>query len=72
MSRGLTEEPTPNQQDGEQDNEAAEIIYEMQSVVQQLIIKHNELADKVDKLEDKLTDARIQYEAQKLIWNKGL
>ena len=72
MSRGLTEEPTPNQQDGEQDSEAAEIIYEMQSVVQQLIIKHNELADKVDKLEDKLTDARIQYEAQKLIWNKGL
>lgn len=55
-----------------EEDETQELLYEMQQVIQELIIRHNELADKVEKLEDKLTDARIQFEAQKLVWNKGL
>ena len=49
-----------------------ELLYEIQQVLQQVIIKHNELVAKVDKLEEKITENRIQIEAQKLVWNKGL
>lgn len=73
MSRGIND-PAPEElaEEGQFSNEATEIIYEMQQVIQELIMRHNELANKVDKLDDKLTDARIQFEAQKLVWNKGL
>lgn len=73
MSRGIND-PAPEElaEEGQFSSEATEIIYEMQQVIQELIMRHNELANKVDKLDDKLTDARIQFEAQKLVWNKGL
>jgi hypothetical protein len=45
---------------------------ELQQVVQQIILKHNELVAKVDKLDEKIIDNRVQIEAQKLVWNKGL
>lgn len=74
MTRGINDPIEPEQTEEElqslSDNQ--ELLYEMQQVVQQIILKHNELVAKVDKLEDKLTDARIQFEAQKLVWNKGL
>ena len=72
MVRGINDpiEPTEDQESDLTDNQ--ELLYEMQQVVQQIIIKHNELVAKVEKLEDKLTDTRIQFEAQKLVWNKGL
>lgn len=74
MARGINDPIEPQQTEDElqelTDNQ--ELLYEMQQVVQQIILKHNELVVKVEKLEDKLTDARIQFEAQKLVWNKGL
>jgi hypothetical protein len=79
MTRGLTD---PIEQEDAQGNgsengylgskEEREMLYEMQEIVQTLITKHNELYDKVEKLEDKLTDLRIQHEAAKLVWQKGL
>ncbi len=68
--RGINDPIEPEAQ--VEEDETQEMLYEMQQVIQELIIRHNELADKVEKLEDKLTDARIQFEAQKLVWNKGL
>jgi len=69
--RGIND-PIEDTTDTVEEDETQEMLYEMQQVIQELIIRHNELADKVEKLEDKLTDARIQFEAQKLVWNKGL
>jgi hypothetical protein len=71
MVRGIND-PIEPQQTEEELTDNQELLYEMQQVVQQIILKHNELVVKVEKLEDKLTDARIQFEAQKLVWNKGL
>jgi len=68
--RGINDPIEPEAQ--VEEDETQELLYEMQQVIQELIIRHNELADKVEKLEDKLTDARIQFEAQKLVWNKGI
>lgn len=77
MSRGLTEAPMQITDTDEENGyltskEEREMLYEMQEIVQTLITKHNELFDKVEKLEDKLTDLRIQHEAAKLVWQKGL
>lgn len=74
MTRGINDpiEPTQTEEEAQSLADSQELLYEMQQVVQQIILKHNELVAKVDKLEDKLTDARIQFEAQKLVWNKGL
>lgn len=74
MSRGLTDAPLPEESTGTQQelNEALDMVYEMQQVVQELINRHNDLVNKVEKLETTLTEARIQFEAQKLVWNKGL
>jgi hypothetical protein len=74
MSRGLTDAPLPEESANTQQelNEALEMVYEMQQVVQELINRHNDLVNKVEKLETTLTEARIQFEAQKLVWNKGL
>jgi hypothetical protein len=74
MARSINDPVEPEQTEEEVQNTAdnQELLYEMQQVVQQIILKHNELVVKVEKLEDKLTDARIQFEAQKLVWNKGL
>jgi hypothetical protein len=72
MARGINDpvEPTDEEMQNTQDN--AELLMEIQQVLQQIIFKHNELVTKVDKLEEKITDNRIQLEAQKLVWNKGL
>lgn len=72
MTRGINDPIEPTEEETESLSDNQELLYEMQQVVQQIILKHNELVTKVDKLEDKLTDARIQFEAQKLVWNKGL
>ncbi len=74
MSRGLTDAPLLEESTGTQQelNEALDMVYEMQQVVQELINRHNDLVNKVEKLETTLTEARIQFEAQKLVWNKGL
>lgn len=72
MARSINDPIEPTQEEVQETNDNQELLYEMQQVVQQVIIKHNELVAKVEKLEDKLTDARIQFEAQKLVWNKGL
>lgn len=79
MTRGLTD-PMPLPEDEAADrnglslskSEQIEMILETQDVVQTLITKHNELFDKVEKLEEKLMDLRIQHEAAKLVWQKGL
>lgn len=73
MARSINdpvEEPTNEEVAAVNDN--AELLMEIQQVLQQVIFKHNELVAKVDKLEEKITDNRIQLEAQKLVWNKGL
>ena len=74
MARSINDpiEPAQTEEEVQSANDNQELLYEMQQVVQQIILKHNELVAKVEKLEDKLTDARIQFEAQKLVWNKGL
>lgn len=72
MARGINDPIEPTEEETQSLSDNQELLYEMQQVVQQVIIKHNELVAKVEKLEDKLTDARIQFEAQKLVWNKGL
>jgi hypothetical protein len=74
MARSINDpiEPEQTQEELQNTSDNQELLYEMQQVVQQIILKHNELVVKVEKLEDKLTDARIQFEAQKLVWNKGL
>jgi glycogen synthase len=79
MARGLTDpiEQADGQAEANENGylgskEEREMLYEMQEIVQTLITKHNELFDKVEKLEDKLTDLRIQHEAAKLVWQKGL
>lgn len=72
MARGINDPIEPTQEEVQETSDNQELLYEMQQVVQQIILKHNELVVKVEKLEDKLTDARIQFEAQKLVWNKGL
>lgn len=72
MTRGINDPIEPTEEEAESLTDNQELLYEMQQVVQQIILKHNELVVKVEKLEDKLTDARIQFEAQKLVWNKGL
>jgi hypothetical protein len=79
MARGLTDpiemvdaEAEANENGYLGSKEEREMLYEMQEIVQTLITKHNELFDKVEKLEDKLTDLRIQHEAAKLVWQKGL
>lgn len=72
MARSINDPIEPTQEEVQETNDNQELLYEMQQVVQQIILKHNELVAKVEKLEDKLTDARIQFEAQKLVWNKGL
>jgi glycogen synthase len=79
MARGLTDpiEMVDAEGNGSENGylgskEEREMLYEMQEIVQTLITKHNELFDKVEKLEDKLTDLRIQHEAAKLVWQKGL
>lgn len=72
MARSINDPIEPTQEEVQETNDNQELLYEMQQVVQQIIIKHNELVAKVEKLDDKLTDARIQFEAQKLVWNKGL
>lgn len=76
MTRGLTD-PIPvenSSQDGAylSTSEQTEMLLEAQEVIQKLIIKHNELFDKVEKLEETLTNLRIQHEAAKLVWQKGL
>lgn len=76
MARGLTD-PIPQEEENNADGflspkEEREMFYEMQEVLQELIRKHNELYAKYDKLEDKLTDLRIQHEAAKLVWQKGI
>ena len=70
INEPAVEEVTEEQQQEVADNQ--ELLYEIQQVLQQVIIKHNELVAKVDKLEEKITENRIQIEAQKLVWNKGL
>jgi hypothetical protein len=72
MARSINDPVEPTQEEVQETSDNQELLYEMQQVVQQIILKHNELVAKVEKLEDKLTDARIQFEAQKLVWNKGL
>jgi hypothetical protein len=72
MARSINDPIEPTEEEVQETNDNQELLYEMQQVVQQIILKHNELVAKVEKLEDKLTDARIQFEAQKLVWNKGL
>jgi hypothetical protein len=72
MARSINDPIEPTEEEVQETNDNQELLYEMQQIVQQIIIKHNELVAKVEKLEDKLTDARIQFEAQKLVWNKGL
>jgi len=78
MARGLTdpielpEEEAASKKGYLSAQEEREMLYETQEVIQTLITKHNELYDKVEKLEDKLTDLRIQHEAAKLVWQKGL
>ncbi len=75
MARGLTDPIEVEEASDEGylgSKEERELLYEMQEIVQTLITKHNELFDKVEKLEDKLTDLRIQHEAAKLVWQKGL
>jgi len=74
MARSINDpiEPVQTEEELQSASDNQELLYEMQQVVQQIILKHNELVAKVEKLEDKLTDARIQFEAQKLVWNKGL
>jgi hypothetical protein len=74
MARSINDpiEPAQTEEDIQSASDNQELLYEMQQVLQQVILKHNELVVKVEKLEDKLTDARIQFEAQKLVWNKGL
>lgn len=75
MARGLTDPIEVEEANDEgylSSKEEREMLYEMQQIVQTLIGKHNELFDKVEKLEDKLTDLRIQHEAAKLVWQKGL
>lgn len=71
-TRSINDPIEPTEEEVQETNDNQELLYEMQQVVQQIILKHNELVAKVEKLEDKLTDARIQFEAQKLVWNKGL
>jgi hypothetical protein len=74
MARSIND-PVEVEQTEEEVQSAAdnqELLYEIQQVLQQVIIKHNELVAKVDKLEEKITENRIQIEAQKLVWNKGL
>lgn len=75
MARGLTdpievEEANPEGYLSAKEERA--MLYEMQEVLQQLITKHNELYDKYDKLDDKLTTLRIENEALKLVWQKGV
>jgi hypothetical protein len=72
MARSINDPIEPTEEEVQETNDNQELLYEMQQIVQQIILKHNELVAKVEKLEDKLTDARIQFEAQKLVWNKGL
>lgn len=72
MARSINDPIEPTEEEVQETSDNQELLYEMQQVVQQIILKHNELVAKVEKLEDKLTDARIQFEAQKLVWNKGL
>lgn len=72
MARSINDPIEPTEEAVQESNDNQELLYEMQQVVQQIIIKHNELVAKVEKLDDKLTEARIQFEAQKLVWNKGL
>ena len=77
MARGLTDPIPESNEDNNPDGflspkEEREMFYEMQEVLQELIRKHNELYAKYDKLEDKLTDLRIQHEAAKLVWQKGI
>jgi hypothetical protein len=71
MTRGIND-PAPESENESQEAMPSDLLYEMQEVIQQLIFRHNELVTKVEKLETTLTEARIQFEAQKLVWNKGL
>lgn len=74
MARSINEpaEPVATEEEAQTTADNQELLYEIQQVLQQVIIKHNELVAKVDKLEEKITENRIQIEAQKLVWNKGL
>jgi hypothetical protein len=72
MARSINDPVEPTEEEVSNSNDNQELLYEMQQVVQQIIIKHNEMVAKVDKLEEKITENRIQIEAQKLVWNKGL
>lgn len=78
MSRGLTDPSLPEAEAADRNgplisqSEQVEMLIEAQDVIQKLIEKHNELYDRVEKLEEKLTDLRIQHEAAKLVWQKGL
>jgi predicted nuclease with TOPRIM domain len=76
MARGLTD-PIETEQDNNSEGylspkEERAMLYEMQEVLQELIRKHNELYDKYDKMDDKLTTLRVENEALKLVWQKGL
>lgn len=78
MTRGLTDPIEPEQTDAADasgflsSQEERQMLYEMQEVLQMLITKHNELYDKYDKLDEKLTNLRIENEALKLVWQKGV
>lgn len=74
MARSINEpaEEVQTEEEVQTTADNQELLYEIQQVLQQVIIKHNELVAKVDKLEEKITENRIQIEAQKLVWNKGL
>jgi len=72
MARSINDPVEPTEEEVSNSNDNQELLYEMQQVVQQIIIKHNEMVAKVEKLEEKITENRIQIEAQKLVWNKGL
>jgi predicted NACHT family NTPase len=72
MARSINDPVEQSEEETQTTRDDQELLYELQQVVQQIIIKHNEVAAKVEKLEEKITENRIQIEAQKLVWTKGL